>query len=326
MEGLELLRGRPSSPGSQHELPGLEPDNLLAFLALLGLLRSLERTRPDLQPRIAWRPDPWIASLSLSAEMDPGELAALASTGCEEIASEFDVDGRSNVSFERPEYRAFVERVADHPVQASLAMALAAELPEKRGGGVRAAPLVMMFGQGHQNFLDRLVAVPRGESPNRWKNRARAPDMRDPQGIHRALFEPWKRSDDADSFRWDPEEDQRYALRFGNPSKDGAALTVNGANRLAAIGLLSFPCAPGSRRLRVASARHEGAGQYSFVWPLWTVPLDLRGIEALLGHHSVIEGDIDKVRAYGVAEIMRARRVANGKFMNVSRALPFRRE
>ncbi len=29
-----------------HRLPGLEPDNLLAFLALLGLLRALNPTFP----------------------------------------------------------------------------------------------------------------------------------------------------------------------------------------------------------------------------------------------------------------------------------------
>ena len=33
-----------------HRLDGLETDNLLAFMALLGLLRSLEEARPD------WRP------------------------------------------------------------------------------------------------------------------------------------------------------------------------------------------------------------------------------------------------------------------------------
>ena len=33
-----------------HRLDGLEPDNLLAFIALLGLLRTLEEARPG------WRP------------------------------------------------------------------------------------------------------------------------------------------------------------------------------------------------------------------------------------------------------------------------------
>jgi hypothetical protein len=45
---------------SSHRLDGLEPDNLLAFLSLLGLLRTLEtddRDRPDhekARPRAAW--------------------------------------------------------------------------------------------------------------------------------------------------------------------------------------------------------------------------------------------------------------------------------
>src|SRR5262249_8852466 len=45
---------------SAHRLDGLEPDNLLAFLALLGLLRALEaddRGRPaddKLHPRVSW--------------------------------------------------------------------------------------------------------------------------------------------------------------------------------------------------------------------------------------------------------------------------------
>lgn len=37
-----------------HRLDGLEPDNLLAFLALLGLLRSIELSRPDWRPRAYW--------------------------------------------------------------------------------------------------------------------------------------------------------------------------------------------------------------------------------------------------------------------------------
>ncbi|MGH7089221.1 MAG: hypothetical protein ACREFQ_09995, partial [Stellaceae bacterium] len=37
-----------------HRLDGLEPDNLLAFLALLGLLRALEIKRPEWKPRAYW--------------------------------------------------------------------------------------------------------------------------------------------------------------------------------------------------------------------------------------------------------------------------------
>ena len=37
-----------------YRLNGLEPDNLLAFLALLGLLRTLEHARPTWRTRVAW--------------------------------------------------------------------------------------------------------------------------------------------------------------------------------------------------------------------------------------------------------------------------------
>ena len=40
-----------------HRLDGLEPDNLLAFMALLGLLRALEKVRPDWCPRVSWTVD-----------------------------------------------------------------------------------------------------------------------------------------------------------------------------------------------------------------------------------------------------------------------------
>ena len=43
--------------GRSLRLEGLEPDNLLAFLALLGLLRALEASRPTWQPRAAWDVD-----------------------------------------------------------------------------------------------------------------------------------------------------------------------------------------------------------------------------------------------------------------------------
>jgi hypothetical protein len=43
------------------QMTGLEPDNLLAFLAMLGPLRSLEVARPDWLPHVAWQRPPWVA-------------------------------------------------------------------------------------------------------------------------------------------------------------------------------------------------------------------------------------------------------------------------
>ena len=46
-----------TEPSRRHRLEGLESDNLLCFLALLGLLRALEAARPVWCPRAAWELD-----------------------------------------------------------------------------------------------------------------------------------------------------------------------------------------------------------------------------------------------------------------------------
>lgn len=127
-------------------------------------------------------------------------------------------------------------------------------------------------------------------------------------------------SDLAQGFRWDPEDDQRYALRFGNPSKAGAANTEDGANRLATLGFLSFPSVPALRATTRGVDR--GAEGVSFVWPVWSTPLSLSGIESLLSHPALLDGNVALLKSFGVEEIYRARRVSNGKFMNVARAAP----
>lgn len=309
--------------GVRIPLPGIEADNLLGFLALLGTLRAIEHVDPELAPRASWEESPWIASLHLRREVAFGDLASLIASGCASIADAFDIDGKANVSFDRKAFRAYAERVREDPINSMLAGALAAEWPAREGKNVRASPLVLMFGSGHQNFLERLVAVPKGELPKRLEQRKKKPDFRSPEKIAEALFRPWTRMDDADAFRWDAEEDQRYALRFGDPSRAGAAPTVVGANRLAAIGFLSFACVPGMRLSRTTGAVYRD-NEIRFVWPLWSQPLSLRAIEIFLGHPSLLQGDLVRMKPLGVTEILAATRVENGRFLNVTRALPHR--
>jgi hypothetical protein len=52
------------------------------------------------------------------------------------------------------------------------------------------------------------------------------------------------------------------------------------------------------------------------------MPLSRACIEAFLNHPDVLEGRLSELRALGVAQIFRAYRVANGKYMNVTRARP----
>jgi hypothetical protein len=298
-----------NSDESTHILPmrGIEPDNLLAFLALLGLLRALEAARPEWYPRALWKGPPWVAHLSLAQAADEASVARAAQAGVELVAANLSPDDRKNVDFSRDEYRSYAARSRTHYISAALASALTSECRSDKDR-LPASPLVMMFGQGHQFFLERLGSAITDNDESGEK-------------ILEALFRPWRREDDADGFRWDPEEDQRYALRYGNPSKAGAALTVAGANRLAAIGFLSFPTVPRERRIRAAGSTYQNGG-WCFVWPVWSTPLSLRCVEAILNHPDLFADGVNNLRALGVTQIFRARRVTNGKYMNIARAKP----
>lgn len=315
LPGLESVAG--SQPVStQLALPGLEPDCLLAFLALVGLLRSLESARPRWHARISWSGPPWLASLHVAAGVSQGDVAAAAVEGIEAIASHFNVFGKADVVFAPDEYRRCIKDGAP------LLTSLCAEAPRSKDGKkLLLAPLVMMFGQGHQHFLSRLISTaPRANKAGAGK---KAQPMQGPDKIEEALFARWKRSDRSEGFRWDPEEDQRYALRFRSPSADGAAPTVHGANRLACIGLLTFVAVPNEPHPRTVGARRDnGSSNVEFVWPIWSAPISLLTLEALLVHPDVIAGRLADVRALGVTEIYTCRRVQTQRNVSVARARP----
>jgi hypothetical protein len=244
------------------------------------------------------------------------DVGRAAKAGIEAIAARFDVDGRRKVDFDTAGYRAYALRVRRDPVTAALAAALSAEHPVKAQGGLYAAPLVMMFGGGQQYFLERLISVTRGAET--------APAMNEARKLEEALFQAWVRRDETDGFRWDPEEDQRYALRFGKPSKAGAASTIHGANRLAAIGLLSYPCLPSRHGRRGSAPGVADRREVAFVWPIWSVALPRMAIERLLSHPHLIDPRPDRLAALGVVGLYQARRVSNAQLMNVTRAIPIR--
>jgi hypothetical protein len=308
---------------AQHRLEGLEPDNLLALLALLGLLRSLEVA--GVRPRAHWEGVPLRPVLSLPDPMTEAAVAEGAAKGSELLAQDHDFDGEKNLAFDATRARSFLKAAieAGSRTRAALYDCLFSDGATKDDGTVLAAPLCSMFGQGHQHFLSRLTDVPRGVLPKALQKRKPQPNLNAPEKLAAALFLPWTRDDETDSFRWDPAEDRRYALRYRNPSQD-AGRTMHGANRLAAVGLAALPGAPVKRRRGVrfltlgTEVGHDGS--LFIVWPIWNSPASLSAIQALVGHPDLVAGEMSALRRFGVIERRRARRVANGKFMNFTRA------
>jgi hypothetical protein len=311
------------SGAREHRLEGLEPDNLLAFLALLGLLRALETA--GLRPRAKWAGLPLRPMLGLPEAMTQDQVAERAATGCAMLAQDHDFDGEKDLTFDGARAQRLLESaiVPGAPGRAALYGALFSDGALKDDGRVVAAPLCAMFGQGHQHFLTRLAEVPRGALPKALAKRRPPPDLNAAEKLKAAVFAPWERVDETDGFRWDPAEDRRYALRFRNPSGD-AGRTVHGANRLAALGL---PAMPGAAVMRRRGVRFLTLGAdvatdngLHITWPIWDRSASLTGVQALLAHPALVAGTGEALRHLGVVERRRARRIANGKFMNFTRA------
>jgi hypothetical protein len=314
-------------------LDGLEPDNLLAFLVLLGCLRTLELARPDWHARAAWDLDnpPLRPLLFLEATNDPEQICQVAAEGAALLADDYtfptDSDQLGEAQVDLNYDKAIARRLLEHVVagggrrRADLWSALMCDAAEK-DDRIEATPLCLLFGQGHQHFLDRLATVPRTETlPPRGRGK-KAVTPSAAQVLHEALFEPWARPDPTPSFRWDPAEDVRYALRADDPSSEKSR-TQHGANRLAALGLPLLTVTPAQRGERVRLQMVGGAferGEFIFRWPIWREPASLAGIRALLSHPKLASDPL-LLAHLSVVEVRRTRRIGVGKFMNFTRAV-----
>ncbi len=318
---------------TSHRLQGLEPDNLLAFLALLGLLRALETADETLHARAAWDVDtpPLRPRLFFARALTAEELTEGAAKGIDEIAESHDFDGRKDLNHSRAECRALLNQVsdgssADGRARVDLLAALMSDaaIKDDKKEPVDPTPLCLLFGQGHQHFLERLASVPREPAPPPRGRGRKAVTLSASDCLAEALFQPWRRDDPTFSFRWDPEEDVRYALMAGDPT-DAAykARTQHGANRLAAVGLAVLTLVPEMRAGRVRPTivgGASGAEGFSFAWPIWRDPATLTAIRGLLSHPDLREPD--GLKHLGVDLVVVARRVSVGKYMNFSRARP----
>ena len=323
---------------TQHRLDGLEPDNLLAFLALLGLLRALE-ARDHSQSkgnnccaRAAWDVEspPLRPVVYLAQAASQEQLADAAAEGLEILAVDSDFGGQTDLNYDRESARLLLRREVKAASvsarsRADLLAALmtdAAIKQEKREESIDPTPLCLLFGQGHQHFLDRLAKVPREPAPPPRGSGKKAVTLSAAECLAEALFASWHRSDPTFSFRWDPEEDVRYALMAGDPTvaayKTGSQ---HGANRLAVVGLAALTIVPEKRGGRVRPAVIGGSfGQtgFSLAWPIWREPATLSAIRAMLSHPDLRK--IGAINHLSIDHVVAARRILVGKFLNFTRA------
>ena len=318
-----------------HVLHGLEPDNLLAFLALIGTLRALAASGLAPPARASWTvgAPPLRPRLHVDGSATQEGLLERLTRGAANLAKAHAFGDRADLDYTREDCRAALREAAcgssvRDRARADLLSALMhdASLKEGKDNRIDATPMCLLSAQGHQHFLKRLAEVPNMPAPVA-RGQGRPPASISAEiCLAEALFSRWHRDDPKKnmSFRWDPAEDVRYGTMPGDPTDPAfRGGTQHGANRLAALGLSALTVVPQLRLGRVRPAIAGGARDrngFSFAWPIWREPITLHAIVALLTHPSLREpGALSHL---GVEHVMLARRISVGKFMNFSRARP----
>lgn len=327
--------------GKAFMLEGPPADSLLGFLATVGLLMVLDKTA-GWSPKLAWKDN--TASLHVdSPNVTENDVVEAAIDGIAEFGK------RMKFPFKNLKIKPGDQSELPKHVDPDIAAACGSDASDRKDGNDTIAeptPLCMMFGSGHQNFLSRLTeAVTVSES-----ERPRAASQ-----VREALFSKWKYKDTEPkiAFRWDPTEYRPHALRAVDPTKEIIS-TMNGANRLAAVGFTSFACAP-TRRGLSATLCSKG----DIVWPIWGSPLSMAAVRILMTHPSLkkmlpndtkpgtrklqkalefngtsagrfsrqnqskkMQRVLEELNACGVHTVMKARLFWEGKYKNVSVANP----
>jgi len=311
------------------ELRGLDGTNPLGFLAALGVLRTLSRALPDQRVEMAWRRDAvWHPVVFTSEKLDQDVLAEVLHNALagRQGDPQFNALGKNTTvpadEFRRVTLDAVNEAYRDDRVFVDFCAGFGSDALVSQNDGVtiQDTALRTMAGAGHQHFLEtmrNLIATC------------------DAGHLSRTLFSTWKYDDPTQtlSLRFDPLDDNRYALRWRNPSgdpdrkKSGSML---GANRLAIEAIPLLPTAPGSRRLKTTCFKGYRSNDTFFCWPMWTLPLTVSVVQLLLTARldsstsddaTVSQRSVESASSQqGVPAMFRSQRITVGKVRNFTPA------
>ena len=289
--------------------------SLLGFLSVLGLLRSLDAAEPGWRPKLSWKGrSPYLHACGQVTEQNVAEAAA---RGIEELGSNMKFPD-ANPNVEANKFKEW-QRTMDAEVIGAIGSDACLK---KDKDAVETTPLCMMFGAGRQEFLTRLGAATSVASGDRR-------GVQDDVG--RAMFSRWRYADTVPkiAMRWDPTEYHPAALLSKDP-KTEPVYTVNGANRLAAVGFTAYQCVPTRRGLSAVSCMRGNARSDFVMWPVWSPPLSLESVRVIMRHpyiKRVASGEADlparrALKSYGIEVVMKAELFWEGKFKNVRLAEP----
>ena len=136
--------------------------------------------------------------------------------------------------------------------------------------------------------------------------------------VLRTLFHSWDYRDEGYSLRWDPIEDQRYALRWRDPSKsnlsDGLG-TMLAANSLAVEALPLFPTLLVGKKATTTGFQRRDR-RVAFVWPIWRPPTGVDTIRSLVAAPELHTDPLQRslLAQRGIEEIYSSQRVQQNQY------------
>lgn len=292
------------------ELPGLNGQNPLGFLAAVGLLRILDenaRRSTVVRPRLMFtQTPPFVARilfdgtfpqmkeivLADAAEQNSNIALSLAYDADNELCSPQAPGATRDLKPSPSVARAFLLNAASSSRRdADLAAGMLSDVVRDNNGASK--PTALHFTAGQQAFLEMVEALRVGIND---------------AALDEALIGPWRNTSKLPSLGWDSSVARSYALRASDPSSEKRG-SVPAANWLGVQALTFFLVMPEhSRERMVLRTTNVGLGwkHVPFTWPLWTELAESSVIAALLRLDSARLSQTARL-AVGVSMVLRSR-------------------
>lgn len=301
-------------------LTALEGGNPLAYLAALGTLRVATLSWPKNNLCLSWEKieGGWRPCVHNDENIDNNSfiegLHGYLKSCINEPAFKISTDLNLSCSTFRDIAKVAQGKAkADDRNYADFIAAFGSESVEslkngKRTGNIADTAFRTMSGAGHQHFVGFMLELCK---------------VTEKENISDSLFKTWSYSDPGPSFRWDPIDDRRYALRWKQPSTDPVR-TARGANRLAIEALPILPTAPFNGRLETTGFTQLKHQNVYWSWPIWTCALNMDVVRSLLALSELQQTNPDRkmLKVMGIEEVYRSERITEGKYRNFTPAVP----
>ena len=287
-------------------LNGLDGGNPLGFLAAIGTAIVLQDIFPEI--RLGWQQTEggWRPSLSGCGD-DEQEFSEKLSAALKDASmTVFDIDNRMPFDADKfacklrnTQYHLSIGDRRDTDFLSSFGTEL---YPDKKNGQFQDSRFRMVrsgdsAGQGFPFY---------------------AKEIRKKIGINhiqRTLFRTWDYQDTGYSLRWDPIEDQRYALRWRDPSKSSQGIML-AANSLAVEALQWFPVTLVGKRAQTTGFQRFGRRETYFVWPIWTPRVGMETVRSLLALGDLYKDPVPRSSLVkrGIEEVYRSQRIQQNQY------------